>query len=123
MNTLWVALGGAAGSVARYYTQLLAQRRLGLTFPWGTLAVNLVGSFLLMVLGTVALRTGKVPEAWRLALGTGVLGGFTTYSSFNYEALTLMQNQQVGRAALYVVATVLGCLLAGYAGYLSASGR
>lgn len=86
-------------------------------FPWGTLAVNLLGSLLLMLLATVAVRTGRVPEATRLALGTGVLGGFTTYSAFNYETITLAQNGAWGRAAGYVGLTVMGCLAAGAVGW------
>jgi CrcB protein len=122
MNTLWVALGGAAGSVARYHAQAFATRRWAGGFPWGTLFVNLLGSLLLMLLMTIALRTGRVPEQVRLALGTGVLGGFTTYSSFNYETMALAQNGQWGRAAVYLVATVAGCLATGAVGWLLAQG-
>jgi CrcB protein len=122
MNTLWVALGGAAGSVARYHAQAFATRRWSGGFPWGTLFVNLLGSLLLMALMTIAMRTGRVPEQVRLALGTGVLGGFTTYSTFNYETMTLAQNGQWGRAAVYLAATVAGCLAAGGLGYAIAHG-
>jgi CrcB protein len=87
MNTLWVGLGGALGSIARYHVgRVAASRAPG--FPWGTLAVNLLGSLLIGVVMHLALR-GRLDEPTRLALGVGVLGGFTTYSSFNHETIAL----------------------------------
>ncbi len=111
---VWVALGGALGSVARYATGSLAQARWGEGFPWGTLAVNLVGAGLMGVLaGALAGRASP----WALFLGTGVLGGFTTYSAFNQEVLNLALRGEAGRAALYAGATVVGALLCGFAGF------
>jgi CrcB protein len=115
MTTLWVGLGGALGSIARYHVGLLVGRR-GAPFPWATLAVNLAGSLLLAFLMHLALR-GKIDETWRVALGTGVLGGFTTYSAFNYETFAMAQAGAWPRAAAYVAATLLGCLAAGAAGW------
>ncbi len=120
MTTLWVGLGGAIGSIARYHVGELSRQRFGAGWPWGTLAVNLLGSLLLMALMHVALRSDSVPAAARVALGSGVLGGFTTYSSFNFETIALVQSGAWGRAAAYVAATVLGCLAAGALGWLAA---
>ena len=116
VTSLWIGLGGAAGSIARYHLGLVVTRRWS-GFPSGTLAVNLIGSMLLGVVLALALRD-RLGETARLALGTGVLGGFTTYSTFNYETITLAQAGQHGRAAIYVAVTLLGCLAAGVAGAL-----
>jgi CrcB protein len=116
MKTLLVGLGGAAGSIARYHVGLLFARRWP-GFPWGTLAVNLVGSLLLSFLMGWVLK-GRVDEPTRLALGVGVLGGFTTY--FNHETFALLHEGSYGRAAAYVAATLLGALLLGGLGWLAA---
>jgi len=100
---LLVALGGAVGSAARYGVGMAAARLLGLAFPWGTLLVNIVGGF---AMGLLAARVGPESENLRLALGTGVLGGFTTFSAFSLETVRLMHHQP-GLAALYVAASVL----------------
>jgi CrcB protein len=110
---LWVALGGALGSVARYLCAAGANQLLGRGFPWGTLAVNLAGSF---AIGAVAAsRLGAHVET-RLFLMTGVLGGFTTYSAFNEETLVALRAGRPLLALLYVAVTVLACLGAGAAG-------
>ncbi|MEZ5958047.1 MAG: fluoride efflux transporter CrcB [Hyphomonadaceae bacterium] len=103
MNVLLVAVGGALGAVARYGVGLGAARWLGLAFPWGTLAVNIVGGF---AMGWLAARVGPEQEALRLALGVGVLGGFTTFSAFSLETVRLMEHQP-GLAALYAAASVV----------------
>jgi len=98
---LLVAAGGAAGSVARYLASLAA---LGIstTFPWGTLGVNVVGSFALgVVLGALPAGT-----AGRLLLGTGFCGGFTTFSAFSAEVVALAEGGAAGRAAGYAAASV-----------------
>ena len=118
MKTLLVGVGGALGSIARYQIGLVMTRRWP-AFPWGTLVVNLLGSLLLAVLMQLALR-GRIDDAARIAIGTGVLGGFTTYSTFNYEALALVQQGSYGRAAIYTGATFVGCLAAGVVGWLLA---
>ncbi len=120
MTTLWVGLGGALGSIARYHVAQWTAARHGTSFPWGTLAVNLVGSLLLVALMHVALRTEAVPPTVRVALSSGVLGGFTTYSSFNHETLAMLQAGVPGKAVAYVLATVLGCLAFGALGWLGA---
>jgi fluoride exporter len=117
MTTLWIGLGGAVGSIARFHTGQLFERRFGAGYPYGTLVVNLLGSFLLVLLIEVALRTGRVPDGVRLALASGVLGGFTTYSSFNAEAIAIAEAGDWGKAAAYVGVTLGGCLIAGVAGW------
>ena len=112
-----VALGGAVGSVMRYLTTLLATRWLGTEFPWGTLAVNIVGSFLIGViheLGSEAIRLS--PEA-RLFLATGVMGGLTTYSAFSYETARLLERQAWATAWTYVVVTTAACVALCFVGF------
>jgi fluoride exporter len=116
MNTLWVGLGGAVGSIARYHVGEWLNRP-GRALPWGTLAVNLVGSFLIALLLQLALRHEAITPAIRLALATGVLGGFTTYSTFNQETLRIAQDGAWASAAGYVAITLLGGLAAGAAGW------
>jgi CrcB protein len=111
-----VALGGAIGSVARYGMQSLAAQVLGPTFPWGTLMVNLTGSFLIALLMHVALTGTAISLELRIFLATGVMGGFTTYSSFNWETMSLAQEGRLGAAALYLAFTLAGCVAAGLAG-------
>lgn len=100
---LWVALGGALGSVARYGVGIAAVRWFGLTLPWGTLAVNVVGG---LAMGVLAARVGPEHESARLLLGVGLLGGFTTFSAFSLETVRLMEHQP-GLAALYVGASLI----------------
>lgn len=111
-----VALGGAVGAVARYLTGVAAIRLVGPGFPWGTLIVNVLGSFLMGVLVVgLALRADN-----RMAplLMTGVLGGFTTFSAFSLDGLTLWERGESGAAAIYVLASVALSLLAVAGGVL-----
>jgi CrcB protein len=117
---LLVCLGGAAGTGARYLVGLGATRWLGAEFPWGTLAVNLVGSFLISVVMDLSIHYGAIPLELRLVLTAGVLGGFTTYSSFNYELLGYLGRGLYGQAGLYLAATTAGCFAAGFLGILAA---
>lgn len=108
-----VALGGAIGASLRYLTGLTAIRLAGPGFPWGTLAVNILGSFAMGLIVVLLAKTGN-----RMApfLMTGVLGGFTTFSAFSLDTLTLIERGQTGLAALYATASVLGALTAVFAG-------
>jgi CrcB protein len=115
-TALLIALGGALGTLLRWGTGLAIARESWPDFPWGTFTVNVVGSF---ALGLVAEALGErrmLGTEVRLFLGTGVLGGFTTYSSFNLETLRMLERGDHGKAALYVAATVVVCLLAGAGG-------
>lgn len=104
---LWVALGAAIGAPARYLTDRAVQRRHDSAFPWGTLTVNLVGSFLFSVV--TAMGT-YVPHAVGAAVGVGFCGALTTYSTFSYEILRLVED----RARLYAVADIGVSLLGGF---------
>lgn len=116
IDFLWICLGGAAGTGTRYLTSIAVQHGLGGLFPHSTFIINVVGSFLISVVMVIGLSTDAIPPTVRIVLTTGVLGGFTTYSSFNYEALQYFQNGEVGRGVIYMVGTALSCLLAGIAG-------
>jgi CrcB protein len=113
LRFLLVCAGGAIGSGARYLVATWAARALGAGFPRGTLIVNVTGSFALALL--FARADSAAPDL-RLFLGAGVLGGYTTYSSFNYETLALLDGGSPGVALANVALTVLGCLAGGAAG-------
>ena len=109
-----VALGGAIGASGRYLTGVAAIRLMGPGFPWGTLAVNVIGSF---AMGVLVIALGHL-SANRFAplLMTGVLGGFTTFSAFSLDAMTIWERGQQGLALTYVVASVglsLSAIVAG----------
>jgi fluoride exporter len=105
-----VAVGGAAGSVLRYLTNGLAVRWLGVDFPYGTLMVNVVGSFLIGVVQALAEDRAVLPEPARLFLSVGVMGGFTTYSAFAYESVRLAELDAYGRALANVAVTTVVCV-------------
>ena len=115
-GALLVFVGGGLGAVARHGVNRLALAWLGLAFPWGTLAVNVVGSLAMgLLIGLFsALETG---QATRLFLTTGFLGGFTTFSAFSLDALALYQRGEPALAAAYVSASVLLSLAAVAAGF------
>lgn len=116
LNFLLVAIGGAAGSMLRYATGLGATRLFGPGFPWGTLIVNVTGSFVIGVFVESIARRFGASEPVRLLLVTGFLGGFTTFSSFSLDAAALIERGALGHAALYVAGSVLLSLGAVFAG-------
>jgi CrcB protein len=118
---LLVCTGGALGSGARFLLSGWMERVFGAGFPAGTLFVNVTGSFLIALVAELAARTSAVSPELRLFLTTGVMGGYTTYSSFNQESLRLAQGGSTSLAALYVGITVAGCAAAGLLGM--AAGR
>jgi CrcB protein len=117
MNWILVAIGGATGAVARYGVGVQAGRWLGPGLPYGTLIANVAGGLLMGVLvGWLAHRGGADQERWRLLLGVGVLGGFTTFSAFSLETASMIQRRDLGLAAAYVALSVVlsvGALFAG----------
>jgi len=116
---LLVCLGGALGTGARYLISTWTLERFGTAFPWGTLAVNVVGSAALGAVMCFGLETGSLSPTTRIVIASGVLGGFTTYSSFSYETLRYLQSNEWGVALVNVAVTVIGCLgacLVGWAG-------
>ncbi|MEW6776322.1 MAG: fluoride efflux transporter CrcB [Bdellovibrionota bacterium] len=116
----WICLGGAAGTAARYFVSGWALKSLGPAFPYGTLAVNVVGSFLLAAIMHVGLATDFLSPTLRLALTTGVMGGFTTYSTFSYETMKYLQEGAWYLAATNVLVTVFACLAACFLGMAGA---
>jgi CrcB protein len=117
---LLVCLGGAIGSGARYLVALWSLAALGMAFPYGTLLVNVVGSFLICAVMHLAVTAQVLPPTLGLFLTTGVMGGFTTYSAFDYETFKYAQQGAYGLAGLYVGATLALCFAAGFAGDLVA---
>lgn len=113
---LLVCLGGALGSGARYLVGQWSLAKFGSGFPWGTLAVNLLGSFAIALVIHAADVRADFSQNLRLFLTTGIIGGFTTYSAFNQETLSYFESGELAKAFGYVAATLLACLAAGYAG-------
>jgi fluoride exporter len=120
LKLLLVSVGGALGSAARYLTGLGMQSLFGTAFPVGTLTVNAIGSFLICAVMHVGLVANVISPNLRLFLTTGIMGGFTTYSAFDYETYRYTQQGAHGWAALYVGATLVVCFAAGAAGDLAA---
>lgn len=117
----WVAVGSAVGGASRYALALAIQERAGLAFPWGTLVVNVTGSFLLGFLFRWTVSTHASPEL-RALLTTGFCGGYTTFSTFSLETVRLMEDGEYRRAGLYVAASVVVALAATLAGMAAAQG-
>jgi fluoride exporter len=111
MAYLWVALGGATGAAARFAVAQWMGARWGWTFPWGTFAVNVTGSLAIGLVMMLLVTRGADPM-YRLLLVTGFLGGYTTFSAFSFEALTLLEARRWDAAALYVIGSVVLGLLA-----------
>lgn len=116
MRFALVFFAGGFGALVRYLVSGWILRVSGAGFPFGTLAVNASGSFLIGMLMHVALTTGAIPPEVRLALTVGFLGGFTTYSTFNYETIQLAQQGAWWLALANLTLTVVGCLVAGVGG-------
>jgi fluoride exporter len=115
-------LFGSAGTLARYGLQGLIQYRTETTFPTGTLAVNLAGCFLLGGVGEFSLQHLAIPPDWRVAITIGFFGAFTTFSSFSWETVQMLQDGEWVRAVLYVGLSVAGGLLLALAGIRLAEG-
>ncbi|HEV7320882.1 MAG TPA: fluoride efflux transporter CrcB [Ensifer sp.] len=113
---LLVGAGGALGSILRYLVGLWTVRRFGPGFPWGTLGVNITGSFLIGVLAEVIMRKFGASPDMRVFLITGVLGGYTTFSAFSLDAITLVERGDVMLSLAYIVASVALSLLAVFSG-------
>lgn len=111
-----ICLGGALGTGARHAVSVFCLQTFGPAFPYGTFAVNSIGSLLLGMIMQVAYTTELLSPTWRLILGTGVMGGFTTYSTFNYETLRLIQEKSWALGLLNIAVTVVGCLLSAIVG-------
>lgn len=113
---LWIGLFGALGTWTRYLIAQGSARLFGTGFPYGTLAVNLLGCFAMAIVMHIAVMTTRLGDTARFALATGFLGGLTTYSSFNFETTKLLHEGAPARSALYFGLTVVGSFLAGLSG-------
>jgi fluoride exporter len=111
-SVMIVGLGGFLGSVARFLAVRSIDGRLNAVFPYGTLFVNLVGSFLLGLVYAYLAKKGAAGDQWKIFLGAGFCGGFTTFSAFAWENLTLMQGRLLSVSLTYVAASLVGGLLA-----------
>jgi CrcB protein len=118
---LWVALGSALGGMARYAVSGMVAMRVGETFPWGTLVVNVSGCLLIGIFAAMSLPGGAFPGSptVRQLLMIGICGGYTTFSSFSLQTLALARGRESARAAFYVVASVGLCLAAVAAGFVA----
>jgi CrcB protein len=121
---LLIALGGALGSVARFALSGFVAQHFGETFPWGTLIVNVTGSFIIGFFSTLTEPTGRymVGPGGRQFFMVGVLGGFTTFSSFSLQTLNLARDGELLQAGGNAAGSVLACLLAVWLGHLAAVG-
>ncbi|MFS8144378.1 protein CrcB [Rhizobium sp. R635] len=116
IQALLVAVGGAIGSVLRYYVGQWTLRLLGPAFPWGTLAVNVVGCFVIGVLAELIARKFNASMELRLLLITGFLGGFTTFSAFSLDAISLFEGGNTVAGGVYIAASVGLSMAAVFAG-------
>jgi len=118
---LWIALGGALGSVGRYWLSGLVANRFGETFPWGTLVINVTGSFVIGIIGALASPEGRMDSQSRAFatqfLMIGVCGGYTTFSSFSWQTLRLLQDREWLYAGGNVILSVILCMVAVWLGY------
>ena len=119
---LWVAIGGALGSVSRYWLSGFVAARFGETFPWGTLVINVTGSFVIGIFAALAIPEGRMDSQSRLFatqfLMIGVCGGYTTFSSFSLQTLNLLREREWLYAGGNVILSVVLCMIAVWLGYL-----
>jgi CrcB protein len=120
---LWIAVGSALGGSARYFCSGLAARLIGETFPFGTLIVNIVGSFIIGFFATLTGPDGRifVSSTMRQMVMTGFCGGFTTFSSFSLQTLSLVQDGEWLHAGVNITGSVVLCLAAVWAGHILAA--
>ena len=119
LATIWVAIGGAIGSVARFWLTEFSAKLWGGEFPWGTIIANVTGSFLIGLIAALPIMGPRdlLGPMGRQFLMVGIMGGYTTFSSFSLQTLTMMQLGHVGKAALNVGGSVALCLIAVALGY------
>jgi len=122
MTYLWIGIGSALGGMGRYWCSDVATRIFGEAFPWGTVIVNVSGSLLIGFLAALTTADGRLllPEDSRAFLMIGVCGGYTTFSTFSLQTLSLIRNGEWLWASANVVLSVTLCLLAVWLGYVSA---
>ena len=116
MNNLIVFLGAGIGGALRHGVNHTAFRLIGAGFPWGTLAINIVGSFAMGIVAEYAASKGNLPQQWQLFLTVGLLGGFTTFSAFSLDVALLYERGELMTASLYVLGSVVLAVLGLFAG-------
>jgi len=123
LTYFWVALGGALGSMARFWMAAAVAALTGPAFPWGTILINILGSFVIGLFGTLTGPSGRfaVPLDARAFVMVGICGGFTTFSAFSLQTLDLARDDRWLQAGGNVVASVVACLLAVWAGHAAAA--
>lgn len=107
MLVLWVAIAGALGALSRWGIGVWLGQRLGITFPWGTLAANLIGCFLIGIVMEATERAGFLPGAFRLIIAVGFIGAFTTFSTFEFETFQLFRRGALLLAGINFAANIL----------------
>lgn len=119
----WIAIGSALGGMARYWCSGIAARLIGETFPWGTIIVNIVGSFIIGFFATLTGPDGRIfaDTLTRQFVMIGFCGGYTTFSSFSLQTLALLQDGEWLLASANIALSVIACLLAVWAGYALAA--
>ena len=117
LNLLVIFIGGGLGAMSRYGVSQYAIHQFGKSFPYGTLICNITGCLVIGFLAAIFLFKLDISYLWRSALITGFLGGYTTFSSFSLDALTLIQEGEVVKAFTYIVSSVLLSLILVYAGF------
>ncbi len=123
-TTLWVAVGGAIGSVARYWVAVLVARLTGPDFPWGTILINISGSFIIGVFFAVTAEVAgrwQVTNDFKVFLMAGLCGGFTTFSAFSLQTLGLLRDGRMAAALANIALSVVLCIAAVAIGYSSGS--
>lgn len=122
MIYFWIALGGALGSIARFWCSGIVAGSIGETFPWGTLVINVVGSFIIGFAATTMGPDGRMffGTTARQFVMTGFCGGYTTFSSFSLQTLNLLHDGEVGRAVGNIVLSNVLCLIAVWVGHIIA---
>jgi len=109
---LFIALGGAGGAVSRYLLSNYVHSWTNHHIPFGTLAVNVLGSFLIGILYVLIMEKMTIHQDWRSVLMVGFLGAFTTFSTFSLESIRLLEQGHIGSALFYILASVTLCILA-----------
>jgi fluoride exporter len=113
-NILLIGLGGGIGSITRYVASLVIKSK---TFPFATLTVNLIGSFIIGLVFAISIKQEGMEDNWKLFLITGVCGGFTTFSAFSLENVQLLQSGKTGIALAYIIVSMVLGIAATFLGY------